>query len=270
MENNELASHWNRSNTLQTQLHGGDGKNDCPLAFPGPADVVMNTIVPSLTAATQSPSQMLAHISKFPSPLQISENFSNTGSEGFPDVGVMPSRMPSLTPPHHTRPLYHSTELPELDDKEPLFGVQEFTLSPAGSPIPVLGPSPEEGTTRRSPPANESAVLEFPLQTNALGLYTDTPYLHDIVRRAVFDPSFSLHPLEPSVLRHLGDPAAGFDVRGLSILFLVSGTALNIYPSIRNRGFVCVGDVLRALKTAPAGSDARRGTRVGVIVKGYY
>ena len=249
--------------TLQTPHLDGNGETDHPLAV----GVAINpTASSSRPADTQSPSHMVAHIQELQIIPQI---LNNAGSEGFLDVGAMPSPMPSLTSPRHVRPLYHSIKLPGLDDDEPKFGPQEIMLSPAGSPIPALGSSPP-ARTAMSPPVDEPTVLDFPLQINALGLYTNTPCLHDIVRRALFDPSFSLQPLEPSVARQLWDPAAGSDIRALSILLLESGTTINVKPSIRNGGDVCVGDVLRALEASPAGSDARNGTRGGVTVKGYY
>ena len=262
---NQVAPQY-PSDTPRTPDLIGDSEIDRRLAPSSPVDVAINpTVSPSLTTNTQSPAQMVAHISELPNTPKVGGKFKNAGSEGFADTGAMSS----LTPPHHTRALYHSIELPELDE-ELRFEPQEIMPSPIGSPIPALGPSPPAETANLSSPAGEPAILESPLQTNALGLYTDTPYLHDIVRRAVFDPSFSLQLLGPNVERHLWDHAAGFDVRGLSILFIDSGTTIHVEPSMRNGGVVSVGDVLRALKTTPAGSDVRNGTKAGVIIRGYY
>ena len=249
------------STALQTQHLG---EIDGPLLFAGPLDVAMNPTITSPTLDPQSPRQTVMHSAELPNTAQIGRNFNTAGSDRFPDDEVMSSTIP----PCHTRPLYDSIELPELVDEEPLF--QEILLSRARSPAPAPSPLPRVGMDRLSPQVEGRAVVEFPLQTNALGLYTDTPYLHDTVRRALFDPSFSLHPLEPGTARHLWDPAAGPDVRGLSILFLESRTTVNVVPSKRNGGVVRVGDVLRAFKIALAGSGARNGKRAGVIVKGYY
>jgi len=255
------------SGALQTPKLGGNGEIDHLMPFPGPVEVAISLAISSSHAAdTQSPFQPVGKCSGLSNAPEMGGNFNNAVSGGFPD---MSSPMSTVTPPFHTRPLYHSIELPEFDDDEPQFGPKEITLNPAGCPI-LAGSSPPPGTARLSPPANEPAVLEFALQVNALGLYTDTPHLHDMVQRALFDPSFSLHPLDPSVARQLWDPATDFDVRGLSILFIESGMTVIIGPSMTNGGVVRVGDVLRVLKTAPAGSEVKNGTRVGVTVKGYY
>ena len=257
--------------TLQSPDLGENCETDGRLAFPGTLDVAVKPAVSiSLTADTESPSQMVAQGLERRNRLQMGRNPDPPGSEVFPDAGRMSPPMSSLTPPRHTRPLHHSIKLPELDGEEPPYQPQEIMLSPTESPIPALHPSPTAGKARWSPRADKIPAFELSLQINALGLYTDTPYLHDIVRRAIFDPSFSLHIFDPSVTQHLWDAAAGFDVRGLSIIFLESGTTVYIEPSMRNGGVVRVGDVLHVLKTAPAGSYTRNGTRAGVILKGYY
>ena len=266
-ERTQIASQ-DVSDTFQTPELDANGDIDRPRAIPGPLEVQMNPTLSSPAADNRSSSsQTVAHGSELFNPSEVDRNFNNREFGGFPDARVMP--IPT-SPPRHTRPLYHSIELPALDDEEPQFRPEKITLSSAGSPISAIDPSASAGTTKLSPPANEPAVVEFPLQVNALGLYTDSPHLHDVVRRALFDTSFSLHRLDPSIGEQFLDPAAGFDVRRLSILFLESGTTINVEPSMRHGGVVCVGDVLRALKAASAGGDAKNGTRVGVIIKGYY
>jgi len=222
------------SDTLQTTNLGGNGDTDRPLLFP----VTTNpTVRSSLAADTHSPSQKVSPGSGLPNVPKMGGRFNNAGFQG---TGAMASPISPFTPPRHIPPLYHSIELPRLDDNEPLFQPQEIMLSPAWS-NPALGPLPPTETAKLSHPAEEPTVLDFLLQMNTLGLYTDTPYLHDIVRRAFFDPSFSLHPLDPSIAEQLWDVAAGYDMRGLSILFLASGMIINVESCMRNRGIARVG-----------------------------
>ena len=257
------------SDTVQTPQSGGSCEVDRPWVFPGLLDVEIN---PTLSSPIdkQSPSQTVVGGSELPNTRDMGRNPPNAVSAGYLDAGKALSPTSSLSPPRHTRPLYHSIELPELYDEEPVFQPQEVMLSPAGPPVLAVYPSPTVGKDRLSPWANEAPVLELHLQTNALGLYTDTPHLHDVVLRALFDPSFALHTLDLSIARYLWDHTASFDLRRVSILFLESGTTVNVEPSMRNKGTVRVGDVLRALQTVSAGSDARNGTTASVIVKGYY
>ena len=191
----------------------------------------------------------------------------NREKRGAPNAGNLSTLMSSMNHPQHTRPLYHSIDLPDVGEDVPIFPPRDSRFGAQWYPSQAAG-------TRRWMP--DAKILDPTIQTNsnALGLFTETLQLHPIIQHALSSPLAAdlQDSTDPGMQEQIWDSATDCRVRRLLIILLGTGVLMDVEPSSRDGDFVRVGDVLRALKnkTMRASRDAWNGTKAGMLVRGYY
>ena len=257
------------SDTLDTSESGGGPEMGNLFAFPGTLHLVVDPTIPSsIGPGIQTVPQPEGYHAEVPCLPRRSGLNEIKGTGMIPEAGSGSPRMSPMNPPRHARPLYHSIDLPNVDSEVPIFVPRD------GSPSTPRCPPVSAGARRWSP----DITIHDPtskMSSNALWLFTDSLRLHSLIQQAISSPSFAgdlPDDTDPGMKRCLWNSATDYSVRRLLIAVPEAGVVVDVEPSSRDGDIVRVGDVLRAFKnkTTMTNRDAWNGTKMDMLVRGYY